>query len=124
MRDGTNKKLKVYLEYAGVRTDGTDPDDVVVVKMKNFAVNGSQTEGAGHFEGLNTLGCADIVHVHGAGDKFCGTRQSHDLAYLEYNSFQFNQGKIEFKLELLDGNLITAPANPGYIIILAIKVDE
>ena len=120
MRNGTNKKIKVMLEYFGVMGDNTDPHDACVLQMKNFAVNGSQTSGAGHFEGLNTLGVADWIHTHGTA-YYLATKHTLETSYLEYNSFQFNQGKIEFKLERLDR---TATANPGsgyYVIILAIK---
>lgn len=122
-KDGTNKKIKVYLEYAGIPTDGTDPHDQVVIKMRNFSVNGSQTQGAGKFEGLSTLGVAVVSHTHGNNDVFCSTTTNQNDAYLEYNSFQFNQGKIEFVLELANGSAVAAPAGnlANYVIMLAIK---
>lgn len=122
-KDGTNKKIKVYLEYAGIPTDGTDPHDQVVIKMRNFAVNGSQTQGAGKFEGLSTLGVAVVTHTHGNNDVFCMTNVKQDIGYLEYNAFQFNQGKIEFVLELANGSAVIAPAGDlaNYVIMLAIK---
>lgn len=125
-KNGTNKKIRVYLEYAGIGTDGTSPHDAIVVKMRNFAINGSQTNGAGRFEALNTLGVADLIHLHGSNDVFVSTRQPQTHSYLEYNAFQFNQGKIEFLLERTNGTAIVAPtgADAHYIIMLSIRVDK
>lgn len=122
-KDGTNKKIKVYLEYAGVSTDGTDPHDAVLIRIRNFAVNGSQTKGAGKFEGLNTLGIATIKHQHGNNEMFCATEINHDMGYLEFNAFQFNQGKIEFMFENMDGTAVAPPNGnlANYVISLIIK---
>lgn len=125
-KDGTNKKIKVYLEYAGIGTDGTDPHDAIVIKMRNFAINGSQTNGAGRFEGISTLGIADLIHGHGNNEVFVSTRVPFSMSWLEYNAFQFNQGKIDFILERLDGGLLVAPAadQNHYVIMLSIHVDK
>lgn len=125
-RNGTNKKIRVYLEYAGVATDGTSPLEAIVVKMRNFAINGSQTNGAGRFEALNTLGVADLIHTHGNNDIFVSTRVPQTHCYLEYNAFQFNQGKIEFILEQTNGTAVVEPnaSTAHYIIMLSIRVDK
>lgn len=127
VRNGTNRKIKVYLEYFGGFIDNTAPFDAVLVKLRNFAINGSQTSGAGRFEPISTLGVADFIRKDTGNDYFLATRYLQESACLEYNSFQFNQGRIEFILEDLAGAQVTTPGSSDhqyYTIILGIKTDD
>lgn len=125
-KNGTNRKIKVKLDYFSISTDGTVPHDIVILKMRNFAVNGSQTSEAGRFEGISTLGVAENTTVINPAENevFCSTRGIQQNGYLEYNAFQFNQGKIDFVMELLNRNAPIKAINGGYVIILGIYVDK
>lgn len=124
-KNGTNKKIKVYLDYFSITTDGTTPHDVVILKMRNFSINGSQTVSAGRFEALSTLGVAEMNAVVNPAENevFCTTRGIRN-GYLEFNSFQFNQGKIEFVLELLNRAAPVKAANGGFVIMLGIEAES
>lgn len=125
-KDGSNKKIGVCLEeFSGyVDKSASALDDAVVVRINMGAVNGSQTDGASRFTAIDILGVATLTHSH-TNENFLTCQYAKEKGYLNYPSFMFSQGRMEFNLTQLNGVGIEVPQSEGfdeYLLVLGIKV--